>query len=217
MPAHLQSRPDARGRAGLAELYSSVILLCIVIGISYVVFAQFPTPKSTSRLLVVTKQLVIFGNPSLLLIQINGSASLALREFRLDSASSLDGTLALGPTGFGTVQGLCTRGMTTFFSVLAPNPGSLLVETDGLAWVDGSVASSAAVGAGWHEIIIADASTCSVHLPGGTLALTSSGSASSIPTIARTNSTTIETYIPFATNGHSLTLVTDSGVVTIGF
>ena len=201
----------------MAELYSSVLIVGIVVGLSYFLFTQAAMPRHTARFLVIPKQHVIYGNPSLLSLQVNASAQVTINEFRIDAASSLMGVLSLGQNGYTVTGNLCASGLTTFFSILARTAGSLKVSTDGQAWVDGSRTHSASVDPGWHEVIIENGSVCSVTPPSGAPVYAPSASVSMVPLIGSMNATNFESYVPFVSSGHSITIVSEAGVETVGF
>jgi hypothetical protein len=201
----------------VAELYSAVLIVGIVVALSYLVFAHAVVPRHLVNAMVVAQQYTIYGKPSLLFLQLDSSRVVNIDELRVDTASSLSGVLYLGQNGYGVIEGLCAPGLTTFFSVFAPVAGNLAVVTNGQPWVDGNRVSSETVRAGWHEVIIMNGSTCEIALPGGESLSTLAGSVSTIPMIRSINSTSIESYAPYATNGHSITLVSEAGVETLGF
>ena len=204
-------------RRAVAELYASVLIVGIVVALSYFVFTQAAVPRHASRPIIVTKRYVIYGDPSLFFLQLNASGEVTIDEFRVDSASSLTGVLSLGQNGYGVASGLCAPGLTTFFSVFSPTEGSLTVNTNGESWVDGSSTHSAIVSSGWHELIIVNGSNCTITLPGGASVNALSKSVSMIPIVRSLNSTRFESYIPFATSSHSVSLVSEAGVETVGF
>ncbi len=122
--------------------------------------------------------------------------------------------MAFDGTSYSTSGSLCAAGMTTFFSVLSPQSGTLKVTTDGRAWVAGTYGSSVAVGPGWQEIMIQSGTSCSVTLPGGQQVPAtwnpSSSFESSIPIQGPLSGTSFTFYIPDGGGPHRL-LVTSSG------
>jgi hypothetical protein len=157
----------------------------------------------------------VFGEPSILHLQLNSSAPSQLKELRLDGASSLTGVLVVTSSGYSSLQSLCSATATSFFSVNT-TAGVLRVLTDGQAWIDGSEASSAQVGAGTHEVIIAGGSQCTLTLPGGATAAYPSPSISTIPRVGESElSATV--LVPFETSGHRITAVYDGGIEVVDF
>jgi hypothetical protein len=189
----------------------------IVVALSYFVFTQAVVPRQVANSFALAKQYTIYGNPSLLFLQLDSSGAININEFRVDAASSLSGVLYLRHEAYGVTNSLCAPGLTTFFSVFTSIAGSLAVVTNGQPWVDGNSVTSEDVAPGWHEVIIRNGSSCAIALPGGGSVSSLSGSVSTIPRITSVNSTSFVSYIPYETDMHSITFVSESGVETIGF
>jgi hypothetical protein len=201
-------------RPGAAEVYSAALLVAITIALSGAVYslADFhvaPVPAYT------LSSYSVYGEPSLLHIRVNSSAPTRPAEFRVDNASSVDGVIALDPSGFSVVTGLCAAGVTTFFSVLS-GTGKISVSGTGVSWVDGVETSTATVQSGWHEIIIEDGSGCGVALPGGALVSGPSQSLSTMP-MESASSTSFVFIVPYFTGGHVATIVFDGGNRVLDF
>ena len=206
------SKRERRRRRAVVEVYSSLVIIAMVVSLSYLVYSQAPRPTSSGHLVFLNNIRRVFDSPSLVLVAINSSAPDTVVEVDIDEASSSDGILALVGSSYTPVKYLCAEGATTFFSVYAAAPGELVVNADGESWVDGYAASSLRVDAGWHEIILSGALSCEIALPGGQ-ALTFPGSGvSSIPFIGRLESRSFALYLPFTGTRHQLRILFSGGV-----
>jgi hypothetical protein len=106
-------------------------------------------------------------------------------------------------------------GVTTFFSVYTGN-GVLSVTADGTTFIDGVQATSSTVTGGWHELIISNASSCEIVVPGGSQVSYPSSLVSTVP-LAQPTPQSFVFLIPFETTGHSVTVSFDGGVGVYGF
>ena len=207
------SRPRRR-RGGLAEVYSAVLIVAVTLAISSVVYSQLHFPVD-SRPVYSFEAYSVVGAPSILHVQVNSSSQSALDELRVDGASSSSGILALMGSSYGTLGSLCGRNATTFFSVNTTQ-GTILVSSDGASWIDGVEERSAQVTPGVHELIISDALTCDVVLPGGETAGYPSPSVSSVPEISSAPLSFV-LLVPYETSSHTVTAVFNGAIETFGF
>jgi hypothetical protein len=206
------SKGERRRHRAVVEVYSSLVIIAMVVSLSYLVYSQASRPTPSGHLVFLNDIRHIFGSPSLVLISINSSALDTVVELDIDEASSSTGILALLGSSYTTVKSLCAEGATTFFSVYAADSGELAIQADGASWVDGYAATSLRVGAGWHEVILSSARNCEITLPGGHV-LTSPGSGvNSIPVIGRDESRSFALYLPFAGSRHQLQVLFTGGV-----
>jgi hypothetical protein len=204
-----------RRRVAIAQYEATVVLIMISLSLASIVYAGLrreSTLKSVS--LFVNSETLIGGSPVIDRIVANSSSSTVLSSFSLDAASSTDGVLAFDGSGYSTSIEFCARGATTFFSVFTSQPGLVQITTDGRPWVSGSSGESIHVSPGWHEVMIAGGTSCSITLPGGKIlgGPWSPGSAyvSSIPVDGNLNGTSFSFYVPTEGNLHHL-LITSSG------
>jgi len=206
-------RPRRRS-AGLAEVYSAVVIVAITVALASLVYSGVRfSPEA--RPVYSFESYSVLGDPSVLHLQINSSMPSEISELRLDDASSLSGILALTPSGYVSVGELCGSGVTTFFSVNT-TAGSILISGGGQAWIDGVAESGAQVSAGIHELMIADASACTIALPGGLVAAYPSPWVSTIPRIGQSELDAV-VLVPYSGTGHSVTAVFGSGVEVFDF
>ena len=207
------SKGERRRHRAVVEVYSSLVIIAMVVSLSYLVYSQAPRPTSSGHLVFLNNIRRVFASPTLFLVAINSSAPDAVVEVDIDEASSSAGILALVGSSYTSVEYLCAEGATTLFSVYAVASGELVIHTDGESWVDGYAASSLGVDAGWHEIIVSGGRSCEITLPGG-LAVTSpgSGGVSPLPFIGRLESRSFELYLPFAGSRHQLRVLFSGGV-----
>jgi hypothetical protein len=197
-------------------VYAAVLIAAITIALSFFVYSQIHY-SVTQESVYSFRTYSVFGNPSLLYIEINSSSPSPLSELRVDQASSLSGILALEGSSYGTISSLCGPGTTTFFSV-STTSGLLKVSADGPAWIDGSEETASPVDAGIHEVIIADASSCTVTLPDGGVVSFNSSAVTSVAEVASSSSSVSRLIlIPYETNGHSLTAVFSGAIETVAF
>jgi hypothetical protein len=105
--------------------------------------------------------------------------------------------------------------VTTFYSVHAPETGTLSVTTDGRVWVAGTYGSSVTVGPGWREVMIQAGTHCSISIPGGQSVSehwnASSPLVSSFPIEGALSGTSFTFYIPHGGGPHRLLLTSEGG------
>ena len=206
------SKGERRRRRAVVEVYSSLVIIAMVVSLSYLVYSQAPRPTGSGQLVFVNNVRHILVTPRLDLVAINSSAPDTVVELEIDEASSSAGILALVGSSYTPIKSLCAEGATTFFSVYATVLGELVVNADGESWVDGYAANSLRVGVGWHEIILNGARSCEIILPGGQ-ALTSPGSGvNPIPVIGRLESRSFALYLPVAGPRHQLQVLFTRGI-----
>lgn len=206
-------RPRA-ARPAASEVVSAALIAAITLALagaaySLADFHPSPVPVYTES------SYSIYGAPSFLHVEVDSTSPSSPVELRLDGASSLSGILALTANGYAVTGGLCSSGETTFFSVLS-GVGEVTVSGSGTTWIDGVEAPSSLVEAGWHEVVIADGSDCTIGLPGGALVRGPSPAVSSIPAESSSPRTFVF-FVPYNSGGHAATIVFDGGTVALGF
>ncbi len=213
MPAPSQSRHRGGGLA-VSELYSALVLVVITVAASYLVysFARFP---DTAHPVYTVSSYAIYGSPSFLHLEIRSSSPSSPLELRLDATSSSSGVLELTASGYSSTDQLCAPGATTFFAVQA-GPGTLSIAGAGTSWIDGVSGPSAVVTPGWHELVVANGSDCTVTLPDGRRASYPSASLSTIPMLSLLPQSFVF-LIPYRVTGHVVTVVFEGGVEVTGF
>ncbi len=207
------SKGERRRRRAVVEVYSSLLIIAMVVSLSYLVYSQGPRPTTEGRPVFLNRIQHLFGYPSLVLVAINSSVHETVVEVDIDETSSSAGILALKGSSYTAVQSLCAEGATTLFSVYAASSGRIVVDADGESWIDGYVTNSLRVDAGWHEVILSSAARCEIRLPGGEV-LTSLGSrgVNTIPVIGSLASRSFAMYLPFAGARHQLQVVFRDGI-----
>src|SRR2546422_6552730 len=131
------SKDERRRRRAVVEVYSSLVIIAMVVSLSYLVYSQAPRPTNSGNLVFLNDVRHIFASPPLVLVAVNASAPDTMVELDIDEASSSAGILALVGSAYTSVKSLCAEDATTFFSVYAAGSGELLLQTDGESWVDG--------------------------------------------------------------------------------
>lgn len=195
-------------------MYSAVVVVAVTLALSYAVYAQAKFPVSAQPVYTASSY-VIYGSPSMFLLRVNSSAPSSVVELSLDSASSLSGVLELGGSGYGTTDSLCASGETTFFSVYS-DAGILSVEDNGMTWIDGNSINALPVVQGWNEVIISNASSCTVKLPNGQALGFPSDFLSTVP-LQQPLPQSFVFLIPCLTFGHTVTLAFNQGAETYAF
>lgn len=195
-------------------MYSALVVVAVTLALAYAAYAQARFPVSPQPVYTVASN-VIYGSPSMLLLRVNSSAPSSVVGLSLDGASSFSGVLELRGSGYGTTHSLCNLGVTTFFSVYS-GAGVLSIEDNGLTWIDGNSSDALPVVQGWHEVIISNASTCTVTLPGGQVSEYPSDLLSTVP-LQQPGPQSFVFLIPCSNFGHTVTLTFNEGVETYGF
>lgn len=203
-------------RRGIAQYEATVVLVVVSLALASVVYAGLkPESGLDPQPVFVNQETQVGGTPAIELVQVNASADTDITSLTLDGATSSAGILALGPEGYSASTSLCAAGEETFFSVLAPQAGTLTVSTNGQAWIAGAWGPAANVGAGWQEVMVEDGSSCSVTLPGGEAVSAqwsgSVASLSSIPAEGPRSGLGFSLYLPVGPGAHSLLITTTGG------
>lgn len=201
-------------REGVSEVYSAALIVAVTLALSYTAYslADFSVPSDP---VYSVSSYTVYGSPSFLAIRVNSSAPSDVAEFRVDNVSSLSGFLALTPRGYSAVGNLCAPGATTFFSVLTQT-GTLAVSGSAISWIDGIEAASAHVQQGWHEVVMASGSGCSLELPGGSVVSGPSPSVSTLP-MESASSRSYTFLVPYNSAGHVAAIVFDGGTQVVDF
>ena len=155
-------------RSAIAQYEATVILVVLSLSLASVVYSGIKRESNIQQQPVfVNVETLVGGNPPILAVTVNASASTTVTSLSLDEASSVAGVLAFDGNAFTDSTSLCSPGKTTLFSVDVSQRGTLAVSTNGVAWASGSVGTSFAVQPGWHEVMISNGSTCTITMPGG--------------------------------------------------
>jgi hypothetical protein len=204
-----------RSRSAVAQYEATIVLVVISLSLASVVYTGLRRESSVDpEPLFVNEETAIGGSPAIEMLEVNSSSATTITSLSIDSASSTAGILAFDGSAYSTVKSLCAAGLTTFFSVLASQPGTLKVATNGASWVSGTWGAAVGVSSGWQEVMIQGGTTCAVTLPGGQ-AVPSQWSASSpvlssVPVEGSIAGTSFTVYVPSGGSAHSL-LITASG------
>jgi flagellin-like protein len=199
-----------RRSRGISPFIATLILVAIALSLSYAVYEGVSRLAPPKTVVYSNQVLTIGGSPAIEKIQVNASSSSVLQAVEADSVGSPSGILYFDGTDYGTTHQLCLAGATTFFSVLASTPGRIEVASSGQVWIDGVSTDSLPVTPGWQEVMISDASSCSVTSDGQSLTYPGE-QVSTIPIIGSASSTNFTLYLPTDGTGHSLVLVFDGG------
>lgn len=156
-----------RSRPAIGQYEATLVLIVVSLSLASVVYDGLKSATRVSAQPVfINEETAIAGSPAMVLLAVNASAPTSITSLSVDAASSAGGILALG-SGYTSTANYCAAGSTTFFSVYASQPGTLQVTGNGEAWISGRWWRSAQVSAGWQEVVISNATICSVILPGG--------------------------------------------------
>jgi len=204
-----------KSRAAIAQYEATVVLVVVSLSLASVVYSGLRREASISpQPVFVNEETTIGGSPAIERVEVNAYSATAISSLSLDGASSTTGVLDFDGSGYSTTTSLCAAGVTTFFSVLAAQPGLLQVSTSGRAWVAGTWGGAANVSPGWQEVMIQGGASCAVTLPGGQAIpaqwTSSSTHVSSIPGASGLTGTSFIFYIPSGGGSHRL-LITSSG------
>jgi len=208
--------PKIKSRRGIAQYEATIVLIVISLSLGSVVYSGLKREMSLSpEPVFVNTKTFIGGNPPIARVFVNSSSATSVTSFSVDEASSKDGVLAFDGSSFSTLGSLCAGGATTFFSVLAPQAGTLTVTTDGRAWVAGKFGNAVIVMPGWQELMIRGGTSCSITLPGGQSLPgrwnSSSPAISSIPIEGAFSGTAFAFYIPGGEGPHRALVTTTGG------
>jgi len=193
---------------GVSSFVATLILVSIALSLSYLVYEGVNTIAPPQQEVFSNQTVDVGGPQNLVRIDINSSLPATPLALLAGDSSSESGILFFNGQRYDSSQNLCLQNATTFFSVRT-SAGTVRVASNGTTWIDGVRSNSLDVGAGWHEVVISDSSTCSVNLPGGTQAVYGGPEVRSLPLIGNTPSTTFETYIPIGVSPIPLLLAFD--------
>jgi len=204
-----------KSRAAIAQYEATIVLVVISLSLASVVYTGLRRESSLDpRPLFFNEETPIGGSPEIERLEVNSSSSTTVSSLSLDAASSTAGVLAFDGSTYWTVESFCAAGVTTFFSVLATQAGTLVVITNGKSWVSGTWGGAVSVSPGWQEVMIQGGTSCSVTLPGGQVVTArwnaSSPFVSSIPIVGALAGTAFTVYVPCGGGAHTL-LITSSG------
>ena len=204
-----------KSRSAIAQYEATIVLVVISLSLASVVCAGLRRESALEpQPLFVNEETAIGGSPVVERVEVNSSSATTLSSLNIDAASSTQGVLAFDGSSYSSLESLCAPGVTTFFSVLASQAGTLEVSTDGESWVSGKWGNAVSVSPGWQEVMIQSGTSCTVTLPGGQTVPSqwnpSSALLSSIPSDGAISGISFTFYIPVGGGSHSL-LVTSSG------
>lgn len=204
-----------KSRQAIAQYEATVVLVVISLSLASVVYDGLRRESSVEPQPLFANTLTLLGGtPAIERLEVNSSSATTLTSLALDGASSADGVLAFDGSAYSTTASLCEAGETTFFSVLAPQAGTLQVATNGQAWVAGTLGVQASVSPGWQEVMIQSGTSCTLTLPGGEAVQGpwshSSQVISSIAAEGALTGAAFTIYFPSGGGSHSL-LITSSG------
>ena len=204
-----------KSRPAIAQYEATVVLVVISLSLASVVYDGLKRESTVEPQPLFANTLTLLGGtPAIERLEVNSSSATTLTSLALDEESSADGVFAFDGSAYSTTNALCQPGETTFFSVLAPQAGTLRVATDGQAWVAGTFTAQASVSQGWQEVMIQGGTSCTLTLPGGEAVQgpwsPSSQAISTIPVAGGLTGTAFTVYFPSGGGSHSL-LITSSG------
>lgn len=213
-------RPPSRGRRAIAQYEATVVLVVISLALAAVVYQGMKGLARTGpEPVFVAAVTPLGGSLGIERVVLNASSATTVSSLSVDSASSGSGVLALAGSRYLASSSLCGANVTTFFSVLASQAGTLSVSSDGESWVSGTWAVAAPVSAGWQEVIIQDASTCTVELPGGATLpaqwTSGPGALSSVPAEGALSGTGFTFFIPTGPGEHTVLITTNGGFADV--
>jgi len=208
--------PKIESRRGIAQYEATILLVVISLSLGSIVYGGLKKETGLrAEPVFVNEETPIGGNPTIARVVVNSSSVTTITSFSLDQASSVEGVLSFDGSSFFTSGSLCAAGATTFFSVHAPQAGTLTVTTSGRAWIAGTYGSAVTVSPGWHEVMIQASDSCSITLPGGGAVPSrwnsSSSVVSSIPVEGALSGTSFTFYVPDGSGRHRLLMTTNGG------
>jgi hypothetical protein len=204
-----------KNRAAIAQYEATIVLVVISLSLASVVYSSLRRESSLDpEPLFVNTETLIGGSPAIERLEVNSSSATTVTSLSLDEASSSSGVLAFDGSTYSTTKSLCAAGVTTFFSVLAPQSGTLDVTTNGISWVSGTWGGAVSVSPGWQEVMIQGGTSCALTLPGGQAVPGQwnplSPFVSSVPLEGPITGTSFTVFVPNGGGSHSL-LITSSG------
>ena len=205
-----------KSRAAIAQYEATVVLVVVSLSLAAVVYSGLRREANLSpQPIFVNEKTSIGGTPDIERVEVNASSQATLSSLSIDEASSTAGILDFDGSVYATSTSLCAAGVTTFFSVLATQSGTLQVSTSGRAWIDGAWGGSASVTAGWQEVMIQSGSSCTVTLPGGQVVPSqwspSSRSIASIPAANAMSGSAFVFFFPIGGGSHRMLLTSNGG------
>ena len=133
---------EMKSRAAIAQYEATIVLVVISLSLASVVYAGLRRESSVDpQPLFVNEETPIGGSPAIERVEVNSSSATTVYSLSLDDASSASGVLAFDGSAYSTIKSLCAAGVTTFFSVLATQAGTLGVATNGSAMGVGDLGS----------------------------------------------------------------------------
>lgn len=203
-----------RPSRGISTFVATLVLVGIVLSLSLVVY-QAVSKLTPPEQEVFTNQVTrVGGTLGIVRIVVNASVPGTPLAFEAGDSSSQSGILYYNGTGYGTTSGLCLGGATTFFSVETA-PGAIEASGNGRVWIDGRWTNMTQVDAGWHEIMFADASRCTLTLPDDTKVSYPNPAVSGIPVMGELPSSNIELFVPSGSSDGPFLMVFDGGYDSI--
>jgi len=202
-------------RRGVAQYEAAVVLVAISLAMTSILYSAVKRQTLSPEAVFANSTVDLGGNPMLVRLAVNGSQSVTLTSFAADEADSVDGILYIDSVGYHYSPSLCTPSGTTFFSVLATQPGLLSVTSNGRSWISGAWTGSQLETPGWHEVMIAGASSCSITLPGGQVVTTQGPLTRSVPVEGAINGTSFVLCLPTDSSKHIFLLTTSGGFDSI--
>jgi len=207
-------------RAAIAQYEATIVLVVISLSLASIVYTSLRHESSLDpEPLFVNEATLIGGSPAIQRLEVNSSSATTVSSLSLDEASSAAGVLAFDGSTYSTTKSLCGAGVTTFFSVLASQSGTLEVTTNGKSWVSGTWGGRVNVSSGWQEVMIQGGTSCALTLPGGQTVTgqwaPSSPFLSSIPVEGPLTGTSFTVYVPSGGGSHSLLITSSGGLDTV--
>jgi len=187
---------------GFSTYVAALVLIVITMSLSFIVYQGVRSfaPEKQDQDVTFVNRVVSLPNQDgeLLLVSVNASEPVTPAAIEVQGQSSESGVLYLGQNGsYGSLgASLCLSGATTFFSVHSNATGLLQVQSNGQAWIDGHLVSSLEVPSGWNEIMITDASSCSVVTPDGKVISSPGSEVSGFPVMGSLPENTLTFYVP---------------------
>lgn len=199
-----------RRSRGVSTFVATLVLVSISLSLSYVVYEGVSRLTPAKQLVFENQINQLPGNPSLFQVTVNASSPAQPSALVVDNSSSTLGILYFDGTRYGTTSRLCYAGATTFFSVYSGS-GTLQARGNGRSWIDGYWTSSLVVQPGWHEVMFANSSSCSVVDTDGLVISSPGPNVSSVPVPGSLPSASLSFYVPSDGDRHQIILVFPEG------
>ncbi|MDA4122316.1 MAG: hypothetical protein OK456_03945 [Thaumarchaeota archaeon] len=194
---------------------AALVLIVIAMSLSFVVYQGVRSfaPEKQDQDVTFVNRVVTLPNQGgeLLLVLVNASELVTPAALEVQGQSSEGGVLYLGQSGsYGSLgASLCLSGGTTFFSVHSNASGLLQVQSNGQSWIDGHLVSSLSVSSGWNEVMITNATSCSVVTPDGSVIFGPGSEVSGFPVTGTLPASSLNFYVPSDGSG------TDSQILLV--